>query len=338
MNKNRFSLSCIYKPILNQRKKKISEIIKTLHKYIEEKNLTAEGYETQICKISIYQKKYGLQAEQYYEVLCVSKSISELINNAIYNGPFSITEIITLTKCITRPEYQPALFNFNSKINDPTSPEYFFEKILWDKIIIDELIENPTAINQIDIWLKLGVFSLVTESQQLNDIVDELKEIKEIDCCAYFLTFFVLSLVLKLNPDFGYKKYINFISFFDNIPEIKFVLNFIMFSVLRNLNNVKNTYFNQNNNFEMYRSILENYKEDNSSWLKIDKVSRSFKKSFKDTVTKIVYDNCRNTQNEIFYADCTIASEIMGDNLNNDPDWQDTISKIEQRCSEVFTR
>lgn len=294
--------------------------------------LTIMGYHSVIMDVVVFRNKYGLNYEKYVELADLPRAITKLIYNKLYDNSFNIDDLNSLTSYIIISDYQKALFDFNCYFKKIVSPEYFFEKTFWDAIVTDKLFLSKMYTEQFMIWIKNSFFVLPEK--------EDIDECKNVNCCAYFLTFFALAFMLKLEPNLGYAKYKEAIQQYNDKPEIVFVFHLVMFYIMRNLNSVNCTYFEQHNSLMAYQEVLEQFEEDRKSWFKVDvsSFSKSFEKSFKETLIKIVYDNCKNSQNEIYNAECALASEILGEEFGADEEWQTAISEIDKLCSEVFTR
>ncbi len=318
------------------KKNKESECWKKLISKIQDDiagdKLTIMGYHSAIMDVVIFRNKYGLNYEKYVELADLPRAITKLIYNKLYDNSFNIDDLNSLTSYIIINDYQKALFDFDCYFKNIVSPEYFFEKTFWDAIVTDKLFLNKTHTEQFMIWIKNSFF--------ISPEKENFDECKNVNCCAYFLTFFALAFMLKLEPNLGYAKYKEAIQQYNNKPEILFIFHLVMFYVMRNLNSVNCTYFEQHNSLMAYQEVLEQFEKDRKSWFKVDasRFSKSFEKSFKETLIKIVYDNCKNSQNEIYNAECTLASEILGEEFGADEEWQTAISEIDKLCSEVFTR
>lgn len=318
------------------KEKKESESWKNLiggiQKEIEEDKITINGYDSTIKDVITFRDKYCLNYDRFVELGDLSQAITNLIYNKLYGNSFNIDDLKSLTSYIVRNDYQKVLFDFDCCFDEITSPEYFFEKTFWDVLVTGELFSDKKNMGKFLLWVKHCFFIPVGKRN--------LDECKDVNCCAYFLTFFALAFMLKLEPNLGYAKYKEAIQQYNNKPEILFIFHLVMFYIMRNLNSVNCTYFEQHNSLMAYQEVLEQFEKDRKSWFKVDasSFSKSFEKSFKETLIKIVYDNCQNSQNEIYNAECTLASEILGEEFGADEEWQTAISEIDKLCSEVFTR
>lgn len=306
--------------------------IKKVQDEVTQDKLTIYGYEALIQDVLIFYKKYGINQARYHELLVLPRKIADLIRNMIYDSCYNQEDIASLTTYITKREYQKVLFNSECSFERTTSPEYFFEKVLWTNIVSTELFNNDDYIENFNSWVE-SCFLVIEKSNRKG-------QRKNADCCAYFLTFFALVFMLNLSPKMGYEKYIELINKFENTPEILFLFRYIMFLVLRNLNSVNSTYFNQNNALVSYTDVLEQFSDDKDTWFKMDttQFTLSFEKSVKDTIVKILYKNGKSSQNEMYFAEYTIASEILGKDFSEDEEWQKIINEIDEICAEVFVR
>lgn len=326
--------SYINKRLDKKRKDNWEKLIKYIQDNISKKGLTPIGYETTIQSLMIFNDKYKLKEEQYLELSVVSKSIVESIKQLIGGNAFNINEVKHLTRCITTLSYQEVLFDFSKSHKESVSPEYFFCEKLWNKIIEEGSI-IPEYEERIVCWLRNSAFFDDCETAKRSK---RTKKLNRYNCCAYFLTFFVLSLMLKMNPDSGYKIYLKLVESFKTIPEIVFILHLIMFYVLRYLNDLNYTYFNHTNDLTKYNKVFKEIKNDIDTWFQVEPstFSRKFKKTFLDTLIKISRQNCKESTNTFFNINCQIAGVIMGDDVSEDSEWKEIIEKTEKICVEVF--
>lgn len=308
------------------------DFIKRIQDEVTQDKLKIYGYESLIQDVLTFHKKYGINQVRYHELIVLPRKIADLIYNMIYNGCYNQEDIACLTTYITKREYQKVLFNSECSFKRTTSPEYFFEKVLWTNIIRTELFDNDYIRYNFEEWFKSCFFVIKKNKGK--------RKRKKADCCSYFLTFFALAFMLNLSPKMGYEKYIELINKFENTPEILFLFRYIMFLVLRNLNSVNSTYFNQINTLVSYTDVLKQFSKDKDTWFKMDttQFTLSFEKSVKDTIVKILYKNGKSSQNEMYFAEYTIASEILGKDFSEDEEWQKIINEIDEICAEVFVR
>lgn len=308
------------------------DFIKKVQDEVTQDKLTIYGYEALIQDVLTFYKKYGINQARYHELLVLPRKIADLIHNMIYGSCYNQEDIACLTTYITKREYQKVLFNSKCSFERTTSPEFFFEKVLWANIINTDLFNNDDYIENFNTWVE-SCFLVIQKSKRKG-------QRKNADCCAYFLTFFALAFMLNLPPKMGYEKYIELTDEFENTPEILFLFRYIMFLVLRNLNSVNSTYFNQNNALESYTDVLKQFSHDKDTWFEMDttQFTLSFEKSVKDTIVKILYKNGKSSQNEMYFAEYTIARGILGKDFSEDEEWQKNINEIDEICSEVFVR
>ncbi len=311
------------------------DLINGIHEDIKKEKLKYDGFESRIIDLLQYKKKYNLDHDKYMEIFLLSETISKLICNCLYSV-YNKDEINILTKCILEDDYQKVLFEDSVGYDSSTSPEHFFANILWGRVISLEKLSEKQNNNRFDTWVKNNAFWGHSKKDR-SDIQNQ----KVVESNAYYITFLVLNLILRMDPNLGYDKFCEFVEKFKRYPEIVFVLYYVMFCVLRNLNNVNCTYFNQNNDLSVYRNILKDFYQTKSEFfLSFDKnnIVKKFKKSFKNTVVKIVYDNCKEHQHEFYNVECTMASMIMGDVFHEDSVWHSLLEQIEQLSEEVFVR
>lgn len=308
------------------------DFIKRVQDEVTQDKLKIYGYESLIQDVLTFHKKYGINQMRYHELIVLPRKIADLIHHMIYNPYYNQEDIACLTTYITKREYQKVLFNSECSFKRTTSPEYFFEKVLWTNIIRTELFDDDYIIDNFKEWFKSCFFVIKKNKRKGHR--------KNINCCAYFLTFFTLAFMFNLSPESGYEKYIELIEDFENTPEVLFLFRYIMFLVLRNLISVNCTYFSQKNALASYVNVLERFFNDSDTWFKKDSThfTLSFEKSVKDTIIKILYENGKDSQNEMYLAEYTFASKILGKNFSEDEKWQKIINRTDEICAEVFVR
>ena len=201
--------------------KKWDGLIKYIHKEIEQKNLKESGIEFIVIKLNKFYNRYGFKEINYSEIRCVLTDISNRIETMLLSGSLIFSSLDILTQCIINPNKQKALFDSSKPFFSEISPEYFFEKDLFGRIIC----KNTTQIgfSNIKHWIKKSAFYSFRYCKRI-----ELHKAKKIDCCAYFLAFLVLSLMLNCDSEKGYVEFEKIVAEFHDFPDIQLLFNYIL--------------------------------------------------------------------------------------------------------------
>lgn len=306
---------------------------------IDNKDLSQLGVLNIIQKIFDFQKKYGCKYINYSETRNITNYVSMKIQEIITSNHYDSNALEVLTQCVANPKIQKAIFDFSLSFEHQNSPEDYFKNNFWDIIISDKLKNTPQIdkiIDNICIWVSKKAF--IYSNKYIPFKCGNKIRIKRqsFNCCAYFLTFFVCSLLFNYDANKGYKKYKDIICSFSNNPEIQFLLFYILYSILQNYIPMSITYYGKINNidYDFTCQVKRDYNDFN-----FDGLTPKFEKSLKQNIHKIIFENCPASNFEFYCVIDYTLEEIAGEKLDTDElNPEELWNKIKAKSKEVFKK
>lgn len=263
----------------------------------------------------------------------IKESISKRIADDLKAKTFNKDELIKLIGLLLYPRNQETIFE-SSKIinkNEVTGLLYFFYKLYWEKIIEEKLmIEDDVYLRYLNNILK---YTVMIRQKKWYKNKDDYK----IVCCPFYITTFVIRVILLKKVDTK-EYYVDLIEeTFKNNDVIKLLMLYIVFTISHEMRAIKDDkkiidLHTQDNYMQLRDYILE------YDWTELKFSGEHIILDFclKNTIESIIKDFSENIDTDCEEIDLLDFQDISGEETDNDPYWIEKRKKIENLFDEVF--
>lgn len=240
---------------------------------------------------------------------------------------WSKDELENFTIHILKDKTQKMLFDFNGKnIFLTDGPIYFFDNLLWKKIINEEDFSNAHYKEKLMKWFVNC--SIYTDEQNIF-----FRKKKNIVFCPFFVTLLIINLL-------RYEK-ISVVEFFEYInslnidPKIQFILHYVVYRIAKNILIIKTIdgqkiYLNANNNFVDLLHYIKKVDWNNIISIEPDDSSK-IREAKKIYIEQTLDFYTFKEKKEIQDVENLQISDINGKPIETNKD-----ELIEKKCREVF--